>query len=160
MLELVEDRGDLASERFSWSVFLLCGDPADPAHAAFYAGADPATVAPLSCPDNFAFDPRGRLWIATDGQGSGLDCCDSLYAVAISGPERGRTRRFFNAPAGAEVAGPEFTPDGKTLFLSVQHPGAGGGVPNEQCSWPDPAAGCARSSVLAIRAEDGGPIGG
>jgi secreted PhoX family phosphatase len=33
---------------------------------------------------------------------------------------------FFRAPVGAEVAGPCFTPDGESLFLSVQHPAKDG----------------------------------
>ena len=71
---------------------------------------------------------------------------------------------FFRAPIGAEVCGPEFTADGSTLFLAVQHPGVDG-LPGSSYTtpatrWPDfdPALP-PRPSVLAIRRTDGGPIG-
>ena len=121
----------------------------------------------LSCPDNCAFDPAGRLWIATD-QGAAWrehGRADGLWACGHDAAGRPLLRRFFSAPLGAEVCGPEFTPDGRTLFLAVQHPGADGltGSTFDQPAtrWPDFAADTPpRPAVLAIRRDDGGTIGG
>lgn len=158
VVELDEDGGDLGAESFTWNLFLLGGDPARPEDAAFYAGAR-AGVDPVSCPDNVAFAPDGSLWIATDGQPRTFGCNDALYAVATVGPERGRTRRFLSGPRGCEVCGPAFTPDGRTLFVSVQHPGAGRGLrdPERGSTWPD--GDFPRPSVVAIRRADGQPVG-
>ncbi|HVG04213.1 MAG TPA: alkaline phosphatase PhoX, partial [Burkholderiaceae bacterium] len=85
------------------------------------------------------------------------------YAAPVSGPGRGATRCFFNGPRGSEICGPEFTPDGRTLFLSVQHPGDEKGSTFEKPStrWPDFRDDMPpRSSVLAITRNDGGEIGG
>lgn len=115
----------------------------------------------LSCPDNFAFDPSGRLWITTDGQDK-VGVADSLYATDTSGPGRAKARRFFNAPRGAEVSGPSFTPDGKTLFVCVQHPAQEHTSTFDAPStrWPDFTDGAPpRPSVLAIEKEDGGLVG-
>ncbi len=153
------DEGTLFVARFA-------GDPpAAPADGARY----PAPVSAsgwLTAPDNCALDPAGRLWIATD-QGRrwrGTGRADGLYGCTLDGPARGALRCLFRAPVGAEVCGPEFTPDGRTLFLAVQHPGIAGfqdgsyGRPGTR--WPDfdddvPP----RPSVLAITREDGGIIG-
>lgn len=115
----------------------------------------------LSCPDNFAFDPSGRLWITTDGQDK-VGVADSIYATDTSGPGRAKARRFFNAPRGAEVSGPSFTPDGKTLFLCVQHPAQERTSTFDAPStrWPDFVDGAPpRPSVMAIEREDGGEVG-
>ena len=81
------------------------------------------------CPDNAAVDSQGRLWIATD-QGKHWyeksKRADGLYALETHGPERGTPRLFYRVPVGAEATGPCFTPNGETLFLSVQHPGTDG----------------------------------
>jgi secreted PhoX family phosphatase len=83
--------------------------------------------------------------------------------VETDGPLRGTGYAFFRAPVGAEVCGPRFTPDGATLFVAVQHPGDGARATYESPTtrWPDfdPAVP-PRPSVLAIRRDDGGPIGG
>jgi secreted PhoX family phosphatase len=64
-------------------------------------------------------------------------------------------RRFLVGPRGCEVTGIDTTPDGRTLFVNIQHPGG---------SWPatqtDPeATGRPRSSTLVITREDGGIVG-
>jgi hypothetical protein len=79
--------------------------------------------------------------------------------VPVDGPERGQLRQFMSAPLGAEVCGCEFTPDGTTLFLSVQHPGEGGTLARPVSDWPDGGGRVPRPSVIAIRRDDGGRVG-
>jgi uncharacterized protein len=57
------------------------------------------------------------------------------------------------------VCGCEFTPDDRTLFLSIQHPGEGGTVKEPKSHWPDGGDSQPRPSVIAIRREDGGVVG-
>jgi len=159
---LVNGKPDHAATDCEWGFFLLGGNPADPAHGARYGGAVSANGW-LAAPDNVAFDPKGRIWISTDGQDDMAGFNDSLYAAQVSGPGRGVTRAFFNGPRGSEICGPEFTPDGRTLFLAVQHPGEEKGSTFDKPStrWPDFRDDMPpRSSVLAITRDDGGEIGG
>jgi hypothetical protein len=142
-----------------WGFFILAGNPADAAHGARYAS--PVTRNGwLVAPDNVAFDPKGRIWISTDGQDDWAGFNDSLYGAATSGPARGATRAFFTGPAGCEICGPCFTPDGRTLFLAIQHPGDGSTFDKPSTRWPDFDPGLPpRSSVVAITKADGGEIG-
>ena len=81
--------------------------------------------------------------------------------ATVSGPARGATRAFFNGPNGSEICGPCFTPDGRTLFLAIQHPGDGSTFDKPSTRWPDFQDGMPpRSAVLAITRNDGGEIGG
>jgi secreted PhoX family phosphatase len=135
----------------------------------YFAGFPKEEVAGVSSPDNIAFDRRGNLWIATDGQLSatafrGPDtpaspATDSIYAVAVTGPERGLTKRLVNGVLGAEIAALEFNPDATTLFLSIQHPGEGGTIANPVSAWPDGPGMVPRPSVVAVRRADGRAIG-
>ncbi|MFN3590929.1 MAG: PhoX family protein [Thermaurantiacus sp.] len=173
ILELVAPGGDHAAERFGWEMLVLCGNPAD---AAVGARWNPATSSNgwFSCPDNCAFDPEGRLWIATD-QGRAwarTATADGLWALETDGAERGRGRMFFRVPVGAEMCGPRFTADGRHLFLAVQHPAADGvqdwpefGRPSTYhdpaTRWPDFRPDLPpRPSVVVVRRTDGGPVGG
>ena len=150
---------DHAALEYRWTVFLLAG-PKDKGRY----HPDTAATSWMSCPDNLAFDPQGRLWIATD-QGSeqaknGIP--DGMYAMETEGPLRALPRFFYACPRGAEMCGPMFTPDGKTLFVSVQHPGEDKGSTFDAPStrFPDFQAGMPpRPSVVAITKKDGGPIG-
>ncbi|MDQ2694477.1 MAG: PhoX family phosphatase, partial [Pseudomonadota bacterium] len=148
---------DHAADRFTWELPILCGDPRNPEHGARYHP-QVSDNGWLAAPDNLAFDGQGRLWIATD-QGSGWQktgFADGLYACEVHGQYAYLTRHFFRVPVGAELCGPEFTPDDRTLFVAVQHPAANGGE-----FWPDFRPGVPpRPAVVAITKDDGGRIGG
>jgi secreted PhoX family phosphatase len=157
---LAGGKPDHAATECEWGFFIVAGDPSKPEQKARYANR-PSANGWVCAPDNVAFDPKGRIWISTDGQGDIGGFNDSLYAAATSGASRGATRCFFTAPDGAEVCGPEFTPDGKTLFLSVQHPGEGSTFDKPSTRWPDFDENLPpRGAVLAITKADGGEIGG
>ena len=157
ILELTEDGGDSASTAFTWDVFILCGDPANPEHGTYFAGFDQGELDSISAPDNVAFDGAGNLWVTTDGQPRSLQAADAAYVIPTAGPERGRLRRFLTGVPGGEVTGPEFTPDYTTLFLAIQHPGEGGGLEEPESTWPD--GDFPRPSVIAARKLDSGVIG-
>ena len=157
ILELTENGGDAASRRFTWDIFILCGDPSDSEQETYFAGFDKSELDSISAPDNLAVDANGNLWISTDGQPSKLGQADSIYVVPTAGPERGRIRRFMTGVPGGELAGPEFTPDFGTLFVSVQHPGEGDGLDEPSSTFPD--GDFPRPSVVAAYKNDGGVVG-
>jgi len=160
----VDGARDHATTRDRWNILILGGSPVAG------GGRYPAQVTEngwLATPDNCAFDPRGRLWMTSD-QGWNwhrTGTADGLYGCDLAGPGRGLTRHFCRAPVGAEFSGPTFTPDGRTLFLSVQHPGADGvprgvGLAYPATRWPDFQADLPpRPAVVAITRRDRGPIG-
>ena len=156
-----------AASKHGWTVFLLGGDPADKEQPGRYHP-DIGQDGWLSCPDNCTFDPLGRLWIATDG-GYKKGMCDGVWACDVDGEGRALTRRFFRSPLGSEVCGPCFTPDGTTLFVSVQHPGEydadgdykGINAATPTSRFPDYDLRLPpRSAVVALRRDDGGALGG
>jgi hypothetical protein len=160
IVEIAVPGGDHAATSATWEILLRCGDPARPE---FGASWNPATSANgwFGSPDNCAFDPQGRLWVATDGNDD-TGAADGLWGVETDGALRATGYAFFRAPVGAEVCGPCFAGDGRTLFVAVQHPGDGAGASFEHPTtrWPDfTEAGPPRPAVLAIRRADGGPIG-
>lgn len=155
IFELVEDGGDNTAESFSWSLPIVCGDPADP--STYFAGYDKSAVSPISCPDNVTFDGAGNLWIATDGNALGAN--DGLFATAIEGPERGHLKQFLTVPPGAETCGPFITGDDRSVFVAVQHPGeiSGATVEKPASTWPD--GDFAKPAVVVAWRLDGGPAG-
>jgi secreted PhoX family phosphatase len=114
-----EETAGRSGTTFAWRIFLIAGDPQAP--ETYFAGYDKASVSPISCPDNLAFDPAGNLWISTDGNVLGSN--DGLFAVPVEGSERGHLRQFLTVPFGAETCGPFITGDARSCFVAVQHPG-------------------------------------
>jgi secreted PhoX family phosphatase len=173
IIEITEAGDDATATRFHWDVFLLAGDPAvgrfivDASEVAAgkvgsedtYAAGYPnrAEIARLHCPDNLGIDPQGRLWIVSDTDAHGRPN-NGCFVVPTAGADRGLLRQLASGPSGCEVCGCEFTPDGKTLFLSIQHPGEGGNIENPRSHWPDGNGLPARSSLLAVEREDGAPV--
>lgn len=114
----------------------------------------------FSCPDNLAFDLSGNLWITTDISGSSMNKADkpympfknnSLFVIPRYGKNAGKVIRVISAPTDAELTGPWFSPDGKTLFLSVQHPGEQTkDLKSPTSTWPFDKDNIPKSSVVAI----------
>ncbi|MFP4002559.1 MAG: PhoX family protein [Alphaproteobacteria bacterium] len=151
---------DHTAETFTWDIFIRCGNPDDDAHNAAYHPKQ-SEAGWIANPDNCAFDRKGRLWIATD-HGTEIGHANGMWACDTDGPGRALLKHFYRAPAGAEVCGPEFTPDRTTLFLSVQHPGIDDGatIDDPLSRWPDfDDAMPPRPSIVAITKDDGGEIG-
>jgi len=177
IIELTETGGDAAATTFSWEIFILCGNPNNPdgqffttlpeapigVDDTYFAGfADANALSPIGSPDNLAFDRRGNLWIATDGQfgdlGLPAPINDGLYAVPTEGEDRGFLRQFLSSVKGSEVCGPEFNPNFTTVFINVQHPGEGGTLDNPVSDWPDRNGLPPRPSVVAVIKTEGSPI--
>ncbi|WP_240137014.1 PhoX family protein [Streptomyces sp. MUM 178J] len=155
VLELAEHWDDPAGDGFAWRLFLVAGDPEDP--ATYYAGFPKEKVSPISCPDNVAFDDHGNLWISTDGNKLGSH--DGLFGVATRGERRGEIKQFLTVPAGAETCGPII--QDRRVLVAVQHPGEvdGASVENPASAWPDGPGRIVRPSVVAVYRKDGRDIG-
>jgi secreted PhoX family phosphatase len=168
IVEMTPNGGDHAASGFTWEVMLRCGDPAIAAVGATF---HPSTSKDgwFGMPDNCAFDADGRLWIATDGNApSKTGRADGVWALETEGAARGTSKLFFRCPNGAELCGPELTPDMETFFVAIQHPGeADEDDPNAKpvtfntpsTRWPDFKDGVPpRPSIVAITRRGGGKI--
>ncbi|MDC2957300.1 PhoX family protein [Streptomyces gilvifuscus] len=155
VLELTERHNRPESTEFAWSLFLVAGDPDDP--ATYFAGFPKDAVSPISCPDNVAFDPHGNLWISTDGNQLGSH--DGLFGVATCGERRGELKQFLTVPTGAETCGPVI--QRRRVLVAVQHPGEidGASVEKPASTWPDGPGKITRPAVVAVWRRDGRDIG-
>ncbi|WP_203336019.1 PhoX family protein [Nocardioides limicola] len=147
-----ESGDDHTSTRFEWDLFVLAGQGRD--------SGDGSTVpaeAAFGSPDGLWCDADGRVWIQTDGaQPAGAN--DQMLAAnpyrrdAHGAPE---IKRFLTGVAGCEVTGVITTPDQRTMFVNLQHPGEG--VPS---TWPHlDGITTPRSATVVITKDDGGIIG-
>ena len=166
IIRWAEAGGDHAALSFEWDIYLF----ATPYDLAAENLSQLNDTNDLSSPDGLYFDPRGVLWIQTD-DGAYTDTTSCMLLAALPGKVSDGTtittsagqptrvgmaasndniKRFFVGPEGCEVTGITMTPDFKTLFINIQHPGntwgavAGGSIP--------------RSATVMITKEDGGVI--
>ena len=144
-----EDGGDVAATRFRWDVFVNAGP----------AGANNIKGDAFASPDGLWIDSMGALWVSTDVSPTALGkgpwaALGNNQLLAVD-PATGVFRRFLTGPRGCEITGFNTTPDNRTAFVNIQHPGEG--MPS---TWPDHAPNARpRSATLAIRRKDGGIIG-
>ncbi len=74
-------------------------------------------------------------------------------------------KRFLVGPKGCEITGIAETPDGKTIFVNIQHPGEDTSTAdianptNYQSHWPKGGSARPQSSTIVITKDDGGIVG-
>ncbi len=179
---------------FNWDIFLF-GAEEDAGAGINLSGLSDKND--FSSPDGLWFSQAtGICWIQTD-DGNYTDVTNNMLLAAIPG-EVGdgstitvnnnfggftgsettfigaalgdaKLRRFLVGPKGAEITGLTETPDGKTLFVNIQHPGentaryAANGRFVFESQWPGNqgygVAGRPRSATIVITRTDGGVIG-
>ena len=166
IIRWAEMGGDHAATSFEWDIYLFAA-PSD-LSAENLSGLNNNND--LSSPDGLYFDPRGVLWVQTD-DGAYTDTTNCMLLAALPGKVNdgkitttsagqqtrvgmqandNNIKRFFVGPEGCEVTGITMTPDFKTLFINIQHPGNtwgaidGGSTP--------------RSATVMITKEDGDVI--
>jgi len=85
--------------------------------------------------------------------------------ATIVGKNPGTTiKRFLVGPIDCEVTGVDSTPDGRTLFVNIQHPGDDGSITKLRSNWPASQSAAApgnrpRSATVVITRTDGGVVG-
>ena len=199
-----EDGNYVTATGFEWDIFTLCGDTATAktlgatylstnlvpgsGSGPFYQGNivdNPAGSADFGAPDGLWFDQFGRLWIQTDQAGdAGGDFVNvGANVMCCADPNTKEMRRFLTSPRNCEVTGVVNTPDGRSMFVGIQHPGEGASPanPTQFSNWPQSQFGTnsagepltlvngvaqpaganirPRSTVLVITRVDGGVIG-
>lgn len=184
VIRLNENDADGVALAFRWDIFVIAGNPALTGAKTGSSNVDATNT--FNSPDGIQVDPEGRLWIQTDGSnantGDFLNQGNNQMLVADTVTKK--ITRFLVGPAGCEVTGVCWTPDGRTMFINIQHPGEIGNHPNAPAAykavgsdavkqgawvaanptafskWPDgPTGGRPRSGTVVIRKNDGGVIG-
>ncbi|WP_343067184.1 PhoX family phosphatase [Hydrogenophaga aromaticivorans] len=147
----------------------------------------------MSAPDGLVFSPAtGVCWIQTD-DGAFTDKTNCMMLAAIPGkvgdggartvkhgdkqvttyvgktPTPATLARFLVGPKGCEITGWCETPDGRAMFINIQHPGESTAMADVndpakyQSQWPANAGYGAgkrpRSATIVITKNDGGILG-
>lgn len=169
ILRWTETGGDVGATTFQWDIFVECGDKLNAnAHLQGNIIGDD-----LGAPDGLWFDKDGRLWIQTDqvGNASGDFVNIGGNAMFCADPATRQITRFLTSPRNCEVTGVTSTPDGKVMFVNIQHPGEDwSGSFTSNSTWPDSgfngpttqsgnAVAKPRSATIVITKDDGGVIG-
>ncbi|MEW5789421.1 MAG: PhoX family phosphatase [Pseudomonadota bacterium] len=180
-----DDLGKADATTFEWDIFVQCGDKATTKTlGSSYTKGEfgGQTVGyqgningdDFGAPDGLWFDKDGRLWIQTDQPGNATGDWVNIggNVMMCADPATGATKRFLTSPKNCEVTGVIGTPDGKTLFVGIQHPGEDWvGSFTANSTWPDSGINgpttCSglsavykpRSGVVVITKDDAGVIG-
>lgn len=196
IIRVAEDAAGSSATSFSWDVYLFGAEAAADAGRINLSGL--TNDQDFSSPDGLAFShSTGICWFQTD-DGAYTDVTNCMMVAGLPGkvgdgkkvtltyPKTdGSTlsvdtfvgkaasadtlKRFLVGPVGCELTGITETPDGKALFVNIQHPGENtaaaniGDVSKYTSQWPANAGYGAgkrpRSATLVITKNDGGRIG-
>ncbi|MDM4771368.1 phosphatase [Solimonas fluminis] len=186
IIRLADSSGDAAATTFTWDVYLFGAQADAPAATVNLSGLTAEND--FSSPDGLWFDNRGILWIQTD-DGAYTDVTNCMMLAAVPGKvgDGGQkmvgaqktfagkaatpdlVRRFLVGTPGCEITGVDMTPDYKTMFVNIQHPGESGTLTTFQSNWPSMTTDDAtvtgtaitrpRTATIVITKNDGGPIG-
>ncbi len=188
IIRWAETGGLVSATTFAWDIFLFGARASvtDPNInvSGLTAGND------FSSPDGAWFGRNGLLWIQTD-DGAYTDVTNCMMLACIPGRVGDGTtrtivntdgaatksvttkvgaqmteaslRRFLVGPKECEITGITETPDGKAIFVNIQHPGEDT-TPNFATraygsNWPDGGTSRPRSATIVITKDDGGDIG-
>lgn len=149
------DNADHASAAFDWNIFALAGNP--DVHDDEYAGSANINAGNMfNSPDGLGFDSTGMLWIQTDGKYSNTGDFAGMgnNQMLVGDPVTGEIRRFMTGPNECEITGITWSPDRKTAFVGIQHPGDKGGS-----HFPNGGRSVPRSAIVTVRRKDGLTIG-
>lgn len=188
IIRWAEVSGNPAATLFGWDIFLFGSRAGSDPRTVNLSGLTAAND--MSSPDGLWFGANGLLWVQTD-DGAFTDVTNCMMLAAIPGSVRDGTtvqvvntdgvntktvttyvgaqlgesklRRFLVGPKECEITGLAETPDGKTMFVNIQHPGEDTS-PNFATRtygsyWPDGGNARPRSATIVITKIDGGVIG-
>ncbi|MGH1441456.1 MAG: PhoX family protein [Cellvibrionaceae bacterium] len=137
------DSNDYLGNEFQWEIFILASSTRE-------------TEETFTDPDAAWADPYGRLFIGTDG--SQPDGLQDQLVVFDTTAENPLPVRLLTGVSSDEITGFTITPDQKTAFINIQHPGNGDPLltnfPAETDGFTIP-----RDCTLVITRKDGGIIG-
>ncbi len=193
---LVRMKEGASVSAFTWDVYLFGAEAG--ADKAMVNISSLTADQDFSSPDGLAFSKAtGICWIQTD-DGAYTDVTNCMMLAAVPGQvgdggkktlsytkadgskmdivtpvgkaaTESTLKRFLVGPSGSEITGVAETPDGKAIFVNIQHPGettalANVGDPTKYTSqWPSNAGYGAgkrpRSATIVITKNDGGVIG-
>lgn len=144
-----------ADHTFEWDIFLLAGDVGT-------ATGDVTLTSDnhFASPDGLWIDSRGVVWIQTDMSGSQQSNGPfGNNQMLAADPVTKEVKRFLIGPMDCEVTGVHATPDLKTLFVNIQHPGDRSTPDAFTSHWPDGGNARPRSATVIVTKDDGGIIG-
>jgi len=196
ILRIKEGAAGSAATSFTWDVYLFAAEAGAAASTVNLSSL--TSDQDLSSPDGLVFSrATGICWIQTD-DGAYTDVSNCMMLAAVPGqvgdgakktlsytktdgstlsvdtyvgkaPTADTLKRFLVGPKDCEITGLCETPDGKTVFINIQHPGEGTSMANiadpskYTSQWPSNAGYGAgrrpRSATIVITKNDGGRIG-
>jgi uncharacterized protein len=113
----------------------------------------------FSCPDNLAVSNEQELWLCTDISGKYIGKGryssyprNAFIKINASKDSKLDVAPFMLAPVEAELTGPCFHSDDKSLFISVQHPGEYSYKKGNKLTsnWPKGGSSLPLSSVVVV----------
>ena len=139
-----KDADKHVGKTFNWEIFVLANNVADAGGQMF------------GSPDGIWVDPDGRVFVQTDGAQPG----GNNDQLLVADPVTREFKRLFTGVKGCEVTGVATTPDRKTMFVNLQHPGDGSAT---NSNFPEFFVGASgpvpRDCTIVIKRINGGIIG-